>query len=373
MRLIFKGDGGISNFTQALDEVVTEGPVAVAAPYLNPEYLAYLVENKEWRLLTDFDECFRNMSIKERAQFQRLFMDNEDKMRHYPLLHAKVVVGQRKAFIGSANITKHGLGKRQEVAVLLSDQGSVEELLVWFDGLWRRAEELSIEKLKTRLTRLPQNREVNRQANSSRSKMIDSECEIPWKHKLEYAQTDVPELARRKHLVETIARAPSRHWIEQYFELLERAIQVSGLRNDDPRIVTSCTQAKNINLTINRCYVLTSFRKRNSIGMILPQNFQVKQYREINICHYKPNEPFKLFTRKAGRDPYIYVEFTVKNDDLSNIPEDILNSWLSVVSIQPNGWDESRYRKSHEPLVYRTAIDKMFRKRFIDEAFGGRN
>jgi hypothetical protein len=373
MRLIFKGDGGISNFTQALDEVVTEGPIAVATPYLNPEYLAYLVESKEWRLLTDLDECLVNMNIKERAQFQRLFTDNKDKMRDYPLLHAKVVVGRRKAFLGSANITRHGLGKRQEAAVLLSDQRSVEELLVWFDGLWERAEELSIEKLKTRLTRLPQNREINRQANSSRSRTIDSECTIPWKRKLKYTRTDIPEIVRRKHLVEAIARAPSRNWIEQYFELLERAIRASGLDNDDRRILTSCTQDKQINLTINRCYALTSFRKRNSIGMILPQNCQVSQYQGINVLRYKPGDPFKLFTRKKGNDPYIYVEFTAKGDDLSTIPEDMVNSWLSAVSVQSGGWDESLYRKYHEPLVYRAAVDMRFRKRLIDEAFGGRS
>jgi hypothetical protein len=372
MRLVIHdGEKGISNFAKVLEEVVAEGPIAVATPYLKPEYLAHLVNGKEWRLLTDLNECLGSMNTRECAQFHRLFVDDADKIKHYPLLHAKVVIGRRKAFIGSANLTESGLGRREEVSVLIDDQGVVGELLAWFDRLWRQAYKPKIKEIKTCWAKLSRHQGTKRPKKSFRSKVSDTSYKIPWKQKLEYKQADIPEVTRRDHLMATIALAPSKEWIDDYCELMKEAIDVTGLASEDPRIVTTCPKEKTIRLNINNRLVLSAYYEDYSaVGFILPRDFTFDSELERRIIKYNPDDSFRPITKNENIETTpIFVSFKVSR--MRDIPAYVIELWKEEVVREVGLRKRSPYKDHHEPLVYRAAMDNAFRKRLVDEAFGG--
>ncbi len=57
-------------------------------------------------------------------------------IHHCPALHAKAVISDSFAMMGSANLTNHGILGRTEMGVLLDDPAMVAEMGAWFDDLW---------------------------------------------------------------------------------------------------------------------------------------------------------------------------------------------------------------------------------------------
>lgn len=121
----------------------------IACPYLSYERLnRILQDHTDWRLLTDVDALFRSLANADRLSFIRLFREKKTRVRHNKDLHAKVVIGDQQALVGSANLTEMGLAKRAEMSVLMSDQGIVNELDAWFDGIWKRCKEFNDDDFK---------------------------------------------------------------------------------------------------------------------------------------------------------------------------------------------------------------------------------
>ncbi|WP_343595802.1 phospholipase D family protein [Pseudomonas sp.] len=70
-------------------------------------------------------------------------------------LHAKVILGEQTAIVGSANISANGLGFEgpecvgwQEAGLLMSDSSLRLEMQAWFDDLWKQGKKITEEKLK---------------------------------------------------------------------------------------------------------------------------------------------------------------------------------------------------------------------------------
>lgn len=72
------------------------------------------------------------------------------KVMHRPDLHAKVLVSDSEAIVGSANLSANGLGfaenceqRLREAGVLVHDQSQITKIDAWFEETWRGASEIS--------------------------------------------------------------------------------------------------------------------------------------------------------------------------------------------------------------------------------------
>ncbi|PCI26774.1 MAG: hypothetical protein COB67_09825 [SAR324 cluster bacterium] len=76
-------------------------------------------------------------------------------LRHHPQLHAKVYWTKNRGIVGSSNASANGLnfeGKGSkgwfEANLLTEDRSVLNQLEVWFDGLWQQSEDINSEVLE---------------------------------------------------------------------------------------------------------------------------------------------------------------------------------------------------------------------------------
>lgn len=372
MRLIVhEGDKASTAFWDAIEEVAADGSLSIVVPYFNPDILLRLIEGKEWRLITDCNECFNALTDRSKQRLIEFCKNNHNQIHHKDLLHAKVFIGKEKALLGSANLTDLGFGRRAEAAVLFEGD-IVIELREWYSNLWNESEEIPIDA--KRITKIKE-RSVSERTTSEplfSKNNHRTQTKLHQRSKKKATKTPTTEAEHRKRLLAAIRRSPSKEWIEGYFDLMKRAIEIANLDQYPERFVTSCTKGLSINLTINRGFSLTANHQHiNSIGFILPEDIDPDSYESMTKKHYN-KEPFKLITKSKGSDPYIYVSFVMDYNDINLISNELLAKWETIVKAQPQmGYSPLPNVKAvHNPLVYRAAVDLDYRKQLLDEAFG---
>jgi hypothetical protein len=94
--------------------------------------------------VTDLDACFEGGVEPELITF---LSENGNGIRDLAKVHAKVVVNDAAALIGSANFTKQGLGMRDEVGCLIREASLVLKLQRWFDDLFDVADPVDASRI----------------------------------------------------------------------------------------------------------------------------------------------------------------------------------------------------------------------------------
>jgi phosphatidylserine/phosphatidylglycerophosphate/cardiolipin synthase-like enzyme len=96
--------------------------VLVACPYITLEYLEPVLGSaSSWRLLTDVEAWLGNYGTNERNTIREFIAHYHDRIHDVRNLHAKAVVGETGALVGSANLTWTGLQGRDELGVRLNE------------------------------------------------------------------------------------------------------------------------------------------------------------------------------------------------------------------------------------------------------------
>ncbi len=148
--------GEISPFDEVIVSIEQKGSVCLVCPYLNVTYLQRVTGlAASWKLLTDVEEWLGTVTRPQRPATFSFITNNQEMIRHFPGLHAKVIIGSGKALIGSANFTDAGITLRTEMAAAFEDEPQVEELQRWFDVLWAMSYQLPIEQIATYMDTLP--------------------------------------------------------------------------------------------------------------------------------------------------------------------------------------------------------------------------
>lgn len=131
------GKTTVSPFDEAILKVARCGPVRIVSPYIGVAYIERIISiSSEWRLISDVQEWLGSLSAQARPRAWQFIRENLELIHHYPALHAKAVISDSLAMIGSANLTQPGILGRTEMGILLDDENLVSELGTWFDGLW---------------------------------------------------------------------------------------------------------------------------------------------------------------------------------------------------------------------------------------------
>lgn len=151
MKLVYhkpNSSGHVSPFDDALMQVAKNAkPLLLMSPYIGFEAINRIVDQaQEWKLLSDIEAWLLAGNQRHRVRCWNFIEANIERIRHIPDLHAKVAIGNRKVFLGSANFTNKGLLGRTELSVLLDDPQIIIESTDWFNSLWNSADKPIIEE-----------------------------------------------------------------------------------------------------------------------------------------------------------------------------------------------------------------------------------
>lgn len=128
-----------SPFDGAILQIAQQGSVKVVSPFIGISYLERVLSLAvDWVLISDVEAWLASLSIKARPRAWQFIRDNQDRIHHCAAIHAKTVIGESLALLGSANLTNTGILGRTELGILLDDPVQVAELNTWFDGLWQQ-------------------------------------------------------------------------------------------------------------------------------------------------------------------------------------------------------------------------------------------
>jgi hypothetical protein len=144
--------GTVSPIDEAIDQMVRGQQVDIACPYLGLAYLKRVIKlASSWRLLTDVDQWIISQAQNSRRKIYDFITPHSERVRHYPDLHAKVIIAQEKALVGSANFTLKGIAGRIEMCALFEKTSEVAELRDWFDRLWPLSDLVNSDQLLSTL------------------------------------------------------------------------------------------------------------------------------------------------------------------------------------------------------------------------------
>lgn len=74
--------------------------------------------------------------MRARPRAWNFIREHLDRIHHLPAIHAKTVISDSLAMMGSANLTATGILGRTELGVLIEEPTLVQELNQWFADLW---------------------------------------------------------------------------------------------------------------------------------------------------------------------------------------------------------------------------------------------
>jgi len=136
----------ISLIDNTIRNMILGEDVLIVCPFLGIEYLKLITAMcKSWKLLTDINAWVDSYKSnpKQLSQIRDFIFLEEEHIRHYWNIHAKVIITTEKALIGSANFTKQGLYDREEMDIVVEDSKQINELSDWYTQLWDQTEPLS--------------------------------------------------------------------------------------------------------------------------------------------------------------------------------------------------------------------------------------
>ena len=295
-------------------------------------------------------------------------MNNLSAIHHYKNIHAKVIISDDKAFIGSSNLTNKGITGRVEMGVLIEEKEQVNELQKWFSGLWAESESVNTQDLEEYVSSIkssPAYDEIKKSNNPLLSKSPSVNANLAD------IRTDVQDIIKRdkeshQRLIESIRKiAPDREWINDYFDLAKEIIEFAGLKSDDPRLVMSITKKGKIPITINQRYVLR-YERDSGIGLIMPLDYPPQNYDKDRVIRAYDDGDEKYFYRNGVQEAR-WIVFERKNK--IEFSEAIKDYWKQAVMTELKRSKRSEFKKYHEPIVYEAVMNFSYRNKLLEEVY----
>jgi len=271
--------------------------------------------------------------------------------------------------MGSANLTEKGMMGRRELSVYIEEQKTIDELRDWFEKMWSEAGSIDIDEVNslTEWSKEQSERSSNESGTDSAPSVSSNAPKIWSKSKLLSKQSETVDVQEdaEKRLIERVGKAPDRKWMEEYFELAEDVLEITGFTSDSPELLMSVPKSsERINVTVGHRYVLTcSLSGTPLIGLTLPESMS-----KIDTI-LKENEYWEFEDSEGNSEgePY-YVKFIV-TDSPSEVVDGIGKYWKKAVSAEVGRYERAPRRKHHESTVYRAIKEKEYRKTIFDKAF----
>lgn len=163
-------------------------------------------------------------------------------------------------------------------------------------------------------------------------------------------------------LVNVVEKAPSREWMDRYFDLMAELIEVAQVSRDDERLLASIKNDNTLNTSISQRICLKAYPTKEQVGAIMPHDSAaVEKYEQAN-----GEKPYR-YSGSDRPDPY-FIEFSASSPDEFFILE-YKDDWRHAIKKEAI----RRYRRkrddAHEPVVYKAATEPDYRQDILNKAF----
>ena len=368
--LIYHSEGGYdragSPFDKAIRDTAGAESVRVICPYISPSYLkSVLAPADDWQIVTDVEAWIGTFGGSTRDEIRELIATNREQIHHFPNVHAKAVLSDDSAILGSANLTEEGILGRTEMGVRFTDESKVDELNEWFARLWSESGPVDNEGLDEFVESSPSTPTTHTGSGTSLSSDAPR-VSATFVDDTEPTTEDVDaDEEAHETLVNRVQQTPSREWATEFFDLLNDLIAATGLAEDDARLVTSIAQDDRIAVSMNNRYVLgLFFSGEPKTGFIVGSDTEnVEELIETADGHMA----FNALSGEATDEIPHWVEFT--GEPKRMVSESFRRAWISAVYSELERASGSPYQDSHEPLVFRAAVEEEYRNRVLREAY----
>lgn len=101
----------------------------------------------EWRIVTDVEAWIATFGSKLREEIQKFIAEHKERVHHFPDTHAKVVLSEDSAVVGSANLTEKGILGRTEMGIRFREEEKIAELREWFTRLWSESSPIDLDEV----------------------------------------------------------------------------------------------------------------------------------------------------------------------------------------------------------------------------------
>jgi hypothetical protein len=339
-----------------IEQIVKNSSVDIVCPYLSLDIVERVTELADsWRLITDTSEWLRTQSKRE--EIQEFIHQNSDRIHDCRNLHAKVILTKDSAIVGSANFTRTGLTENSEMSVHFQQTRHIDELQNWVNELWKQTKTVDGDAL----TDYAEDMEPVKSGRKSSVSMPDTGPTHNTTLDFLKPETTVEDSGYQR-LVDRAAQAPSREWINTYFDLMAEVIEIAGLDEDDASISTSIPKSDppRLPVNVNQRYVLTAYPETGVIGIMLPVDSKA-----VDILTEYISD-FGTFNTSSKEDPY-WFEFL--GDPQEYITKEMKQDWERAIKNELDRSDGSPHRKDHRPSAYKAAVSQTYREKVLKEAF----
>lgn len=372
------GEAG-SPFEDALVDVIEGAEVILAYPYIDTAILVALVERATtWRLISDVEAWLKTQRLHEREATLGFLREHAGRVRHCPALHAKVVASSTRALIGSANLTRMGLTKRQEVGVLLRDPFELARLHDWFNALWKRTGAPDGEQARRLAQESPEPMPpgVSRPRLSTPYNGVSAQLQVDLakSRPVDGAEKSMPTWTGgdRADLIRALRRMPSRAFAETYLDLVHRVQVITGFSESDPR--WSCNLRRDgsrIPVLVGQRYVLCAKLvggpELAHVGLMVPSTLVTPTAVKDRLVSFNPDE-FALQGDETRAEHTGYLSLRIERGD--DTLEGIWRSWEEAVRRQAERVKgPCPHRRLHQPLILAAALRPPVRESILSEAF----
>ena len=189
----------------------------------------------------------------------------------------------------------------------------------------------------------------------------------------------ISESEKIELLIKRIKYSPSRAWVNSYFDFVKRILDVTGLKNENPRLVLSLSPnstAWYFPVTINYRYVVALRRKKenNKIRLFVDSifNFLARDIEPLQV-RFDSKNGWGQYSNLRGEysEPPYFLRFAnfLELLDWLDTSEQVYECWHAALLAEVERANSSPYRKSHEPIMYKMAVDLNFRTEIFDLAY----
>jgi hypothetical protein len=371
IQLIYHQDqDNVSPFDLSIARIVKGQDIKIICPYLGLDYLERIINQcKTWQLVTDVEAWISSHQGKTRNDIKQFIIDNLSSIHHYQDLHAKVIISDQQALIGSANFTKKGITGRVEMGVLLEDVEQVDELRQWFTDLWQQTDIIDLGELTQYCDNLSQISEPIESKITSKisSKGKQIKTKLISQTKSPVIVTNESDLNFHQRLVNRVSIFSDREYVNQFFDLANELLTFVELEESDPRLVMTIPKTwKNMAIIINHRYIVALSNTRNTIGKAIGFNLpaEFSQLPEIENQHIHLIERFNAFSGEKTEDTPYWMYFK----EIPNHPN-FKQEWKKAAMFEVGHGQRSPYRNrgNHNPKFYQAVMDLDYRKLVLDE------
>jgi 5-methylcytosine-specific restriction protein A len=172
--------------------------------------------------------------------------------------------------------------------------------------------------------------------------------------------------ATKDDFIRHIQHFPNRKWADSYLNLLRHILSVTGLANNDPRLVMSIPKGTwTLPVSINYRYILAApgAGRHGLVGIIFGP-----EYENLFELHATINAEWRFRPlRGEGLDTPFFL--TLENMEYALTNREIRIGWEQAMLTELPRAHSSPFKKFHQPIVYRAAMESFYRQKLLDAAF----